>query len=275
MRSSDITYREKLNELRLDLTHPRSRGIAFVLVEGESDIRLLRKFFDLEACKVECVPGGKSGLNQCLVDLASYRLVIGIRDADFDHLEERGEAVPLFLTDDHDMEMTIVRDDQTFTALMQEALVQDMAAFRNNVVDTLWDVSLFKWLNYRENLELNFRPSYYPLISCSDGRLSVADYIDWVLAKSPDARNSSRGSILSKIEALRSRSPNPWQLTNGHDFFKCAAKYLREVHGNDHMNEEALHALARVAYTLDRFKTTTLYASLSGWCSTTGCSILN
>lgn len=275
MRPSDITYLEKLNELRLDLAHPRSRGMAYVFVEGESDIRLLRKFFNLGACKVECIPGGKSGLSQCLSDLASYPLIIGIRDADFDHLEERVPSPPLFLTDDHDMEMTIVRDDQTFAALMQEALVQDMAAFRNSVVQTLWDVSLLKWLNYRESLELNFRPSYYPLISCSDGRLSVAAYIDWVLAKSPDARDRSRDSILGKIEALRSRNPNPWQLTNGHDFFICASKYLREVHGNDHMNEEALHALARVAYTLDRFKRTTLYASLSGWCSTAGCSILN
>jgi len=34
MRKQDITYQDKLNELKLDLSHPNNSGIAFVLVEG-------------------------------------------------------------------------------------------------------------------------------------------------------------------------------------------------------------------------------------------------
>ena len=69
MKQQDITYEYKLNELRLDIRHPNSRGHTFVLVEGESDIRLFRKFFDLENCKVENIPGGNLKVEDCVEEL--------------------------------------------------------------------------------------------------------------------------------------------------------------------------------------------------------------
>ena len=43
MTSKDITYQDKLNELRLDTSHPNSTGLVFILLEGESDIRLFKQ----------------------------------------------------------------------------------------------------------------------------------------------------------------------------------------------------------------------------------------
>lgn len=275
MKQSDVTYKEKLNELRMDLQHPRSHGIAFALVEGDSDIRLLRKFFRNERCKVERIPGGKPSLLQCIEELKAYVLIFGICDADFDNLDGVAYGASVFLTDCHDMEMTIIKDDPTFESLMHEAMVHNYAEFRGRVISTIENLSLLKWLNMRESLELNFRPSFSPLISCAHWNMSIEDYIDWVLAKSPQARNTSRASLLSKMDTLRLNNPDCWQLTNGHDFFRCASKYLKDVYGMNHMNEDSLHAFARVAYSLDRFKTTTLYTNISHWCSKNGCDILN
>ena len=64
MKRQDITYQDKLNELRLDIAHPNNKGITFIFVEGESDIRLFRKFFSLETSKVESIPGGKFKLEE-------------------------------------------------------------------------------------------------------------------------------------------------------------------------------------------------------------------
>ena len=77
MKREDITYQDKLNELRLDISHPNNRGLAFVFVEGETDIRLFRKFFNLDNCKVENIPGGKLKLEECVKELLKvYSLII-------------------------------------------------------------------------------------------------------------------------------------------------------------------------------------------------------
>ena len=90
-----VTYQDKLNELRLDITHPKSKGKVFVCLEGESDVKLFRKFFNLEKCKVERIPGGKFKLEECVTSLiAVYRLIFGIRDADFLHLENKTSIHP-------------------------------------------------------------------------------------------------------------------------------------------------------------------------------------
>ena len=74
----NVTYQDKLNELRLDIIHPKSKGKVFVCVEGESDVRLFRKFFNLDHCKVECIPGGKFKLEECVIELVKvYQLIIG------------------------------------------------------------------------------------------------------------------------------------------------------------------------------------------------------
>ena len=63
MTRRDISYQDKLNELRLDISHPNSQGINFIFVEGESDIRLFRKLFDEEKCKIENIPRGNPKLD--------------------------------------------------------------------------------------------------------------------------------------------------------------------------------------------------------------------
>ena len=62
MKKADISYQEKLNELRLDISHPNSNGISFILLEGDTHIRLFRKLFNLNNCKVENIPGGNKKL---------------------------------------------------------------------------------------------------------------------------------------------------------------------------------------------------------------------
>ena len=106
MQRGDISYQEKLNELRLDITHPYSKNINYVFVEGKSDIRLFRKLFNLDTCKVETIPGGNPKLEECTSELLSFHTsVLGIRDADFIHLSDDEYAKNgMFLTDCHDIE---------------------------------------------------------------------------------------------------------------------------------------------------------------------------
>ena len=110
MNRRDITYQEKLTELRLDISHPNSQGINFVLVEGESDIRIFRKLLNETTCKVEQVPGGNIKVIECVQTLLpTYRYILGIRDADFLRLESQPlQLENIFLTDMHDFETTML-----------------------------------------------------------------------------------------------------------------------------------------------------------------------
>ena len=122
MKKQDITYQDKLNELRLDISHTNSIGLPFILVEGETDIRLFRKFFNLSNCKVENIPGGKSKVEDGVAEILNiYELVIGIRDADFIHLSNVPYTNPnIFLTDYHDSEIGQIFEDEVFRTIVFE-----------------------------------------------------------------------------------------------------------------------------------------------------------
>ena len=124
MKKTDITFQDRLDELIQDINHYKSKSITFVLLEGDTDVRLFRKFFNENTCKVENITGGNLQLEiavERLLDI--HKLVIGIRDADFIHLNGIDyDKENMFLTDFHDIEMTLIHNDSTFSAVLFEFL---------------------------------------------------------------------------------------------------------------------------------------------------------
>ncbi len=59
MQQSDYTFTNKMDELRLELPHPNNYDKVFLLLEGDSDIRLYRKLCNENTTKIEVIPGGK------------------------------------------------------------------------------------------------------------------------------------------------------------------------------------------------------------------------
>ena len=160
MRKQDITYQDKLNELRLDISHPNSRGLVFILVEGKTDIRLFRKLFDLSHCKVESIPGGNPKVEDCVYELTRpNRLILGIRDADFINLMA-SHSYPkdnIHITDLHDIEMMIVFEDEALKSVSFEYLgisEAENANVRLRILKSIEMVSYLKWLNSQEDLKL-------------------------------------------------------------------------------------------------------------------------
>jgi hypothetical protein len=119
VRKTDYSYTDKINELRLDVSHPNSSGRVFVFLEGDSDVRLYRKLFNTEVAKIEVIPGGKNKLQEGMIELQkNYPLIIAIRDADFLHYDgEEFQVAGLFLTDYHDLEISSIACDNTFVQL--------------------------------------------------------------------------------------------------------------------------------------------------------------
>ncbi len=187
MRKQDITYQDKIDELMLDMSHPNNHGQLFIFVEGESDIRLFRKFFNLDNCKVESIPGGNTKLEEGVRVLTrSYPLVFGIRDSDFIRLGSiEYNQTNMFLTDLHDIEMTLISEDEVFSAVVFEysgIAKDDHNGIRLKIIKTIEKVSYLKWLNQVENLELKFEGSgFQDLVSFVNEDIDFSEYFKRVL----------------------------------------------------------------------------------------------
>lgn len=275
MKKEDITYQDKLNELRLDISHPNNKGLAFVLLEGESDIRLFRKLFNLDNCKVESIPGGKFKLEECVGVLVNvYPLIIGLRDADFIHLENQPYTkANMFLTDLHDMEMMLISEENVFSALIFEytSLSQDKhSEVRNNILTSIEQISLLRWLNEKENLEYKFEAGFQDLISFVNLKIDFDQYFSRVISKSPNAKLIDISIVLQKLKDLKEINPDLFQLSNGHDFMKALSQYVRVSGDGRTLGDENISSIFRIAFTLNHFKKTKLFSETKSWAENIG-----
>ena len=87
--------------------------------------------------------------------------IIGIRDADFLHLDKQQETIQcLFLTDVHDAEMMILSCNTAFQSVVAVHLTsryRDFDILRLKILDSIAFIGVIRWLNNSESLELNFK----------------------------------------------------------------------------------------------------------------------
>ncbi len=278
MKKQDITYEYKLTELKLDLSHPNNKGIVFVFLEGESDIRLFRKLFNLSKCKVETIPGDKFKLEECVEKLVDiYPLIIGIRDADFIHLGTKPyDIANVFLTDFHDMEMILISEDDVFSSLVFEFtdLPKDKhSEMRTNIMLSIEQIGYLKWLNEKENLEYKFEAGFQDLISFVNLKIDFDQYFARVLSKSPNAKITDKTIILDKMRALKDTNPNPLQLCNGHDFIKAFSQYIKQNCKVKNVNDEHVASSCRMTFTFDHYSRTRLHLNTKMWAGNNRCAI--
>ncbi len=279
MKRQDITYQDKLNELKLDLSHPNSQGICFVLLEGQTDIRLFRKFFDLSKCKVENIPGGNPKLESAVSELLkNYELIIGIRDADFNNLLTAAYSLKnMFLTDFHDIEMSIIGEDDILSAIIFEFTdfpVKSHSILRKEIITTINQISLLKWLNNKEDLKLVFDKSgFQDLISFANSQIDFDKYFVGILSKSAYAKITDINIIKAKIADLKTLNPHPYQLCNGHDFIKTFAQFIRDNGKSKNLNDDLISSILRIKFTKEKFYNTKLYNSTKIWADSKGIEI--
>ncbi|TAH30541.1 MAG: DUF4435 domain-containing protein [Cytophagales bacterium] len=268
MKNQDITYQDKLDELIQDLSHPNSKNVLFVLVEGDTDVRLFRKIFDSH-CKVENIIGGSSKVESAVAELLGrHHLIIGIRDADFIHLNQSGYNNPnIFLTDFHDIEMMLIANDKLFYAILIEYFNDQMECdvTRSYIIESINFISLLKLLNDREMLEFKFEVGFVDLIDFESCNIDYEQYFNRLLSKSPSVKIKNLDDILSKLENLKQQNPNKFQLCNGHDFIDAFAEFLRKKGNNPSLKNNFLDSLFRIACTKEEFEKTMLYQDIKKW----------
>ena len=117
-----LTYIDFIIQIKLDIRHPNSDHKIWLLVEGDSDIKVLKKFCT-SSVSIENVPGGVGKLIEAINILCfENNRILGIRDLDFSFIKDNYtiNTSYLFKTDLHDFEMLMLKDDEIMKAITSE-----------------------------------------------------------------------------------------------------------------------------------------------------------
>lgn len=221
---------DTVGEIRQARKHPIGKNYLWVLVEGLSDQKLYAKLIDGHNTKVEMVNGGgKNELRDALLILiAETNRVVGIRDADFLHLDRQQENIPvLFLTDVHDAEMMLLSCDVAFQQVVAEFLPSmrtDFNELRNSLLFSLVFISGIRWINNTEDLGLNFNgiglANFY---DANNLLINKHQCLHDVETRSPNKRRTlDVAEIDSKIAGIS----DFFNLSNGHDVLKAFSLHV-------------------------------------------------
>lgn len=258
---------DKINAIRLQLRHPSGSGKVWVLVEGESDQKLFSGLIDAPNTRVEQVHGGLSSLRKAIELLTQEtKQVIGIRDADFLHLENKSESVPfLYLTDYHDAELMMIASDRTLASLVAEYLNVNMyqpAVLRERVLQSLAPLGYIRWYNHQKNGQLNFKGLAFSnffdsnTLSCQMGVC-----IEEIHSKSPDRSIDIEVDV---IQSMQTDEVDLLQLCNGHDFGRALALLITSQ-SSPGVSEKEVGKALRLSYTKEEFQNTALFEALKKW----------
>jgi hypothetical protein len=262
-----------INAIRLSLRHPQGKRIVWVLVEGETDQKLYSKLIDGNDVKVTMVPGGVGSLRKAVATLVEESdQLVGIRDADFLHLDNKQESIRcLFLTDVHDAEMMILMCDAVFHCVVAEYLpdrLNDFVQLRDELLSSLTFLGGIRWINDNENLDLNFKAGLTSFYNSVDLTLDKSKCLQKIEQCSPNKKRiPSETEIDDKIVGVSDR----YNLCNGHDFESAFAIYITEKNrisdqkDKGGINSSDIGKALRVAYRKEDFVCTKLYKYLRDW----------
>lgn len=276
MIKEDITDQDQINALKLDIENPIREQEVYICFEGETDVQLFRKFFTRDNCLLEYVPGGKSGVEKFVTERSGkIPLTIGIRDADFLHLENKSSShTNIFLTDSHDMEMVLVSFDEIFSAILFEYTQlkkEEHKVVRENILKAIRFVGYFRWLNEIEVLEIEFdRLDFGSLFDEKNFHLNEKELVSMALERSRKARINDTSLLLSKISQLMDVNHDLFQLCNGHDFMKVLSVYLKPM---KQIKPSDLESKFRIAFTPQYYQSTNLYKNTLNWATENNCKL--
>jgi hypothetical protein len=270
MIKGNVSYQDKINELRLDFTHPNTKDRVFILFEGDTDVRLYRKLYPQANLKIEFLPSGKLFLEKGLQELSSlFTQVIGIRDADFAHLENQKPSLAnLFFTDYHDTEMLMVSSNATFSAILHEFcnLPQiEHEKIRQKLLEAIRFISYFRWYNELNNLEFSFEgASLGDVFEPKTLVINNQKYVEKIVEKSKNAKITDIDIILIEIAKLADENHDNFQLCNGHDFMNVLALFLN-IHNKEGLSEKRVSSHFRIAYNFSAYQQTKLHLQVKNW----------
>ena len=274
------------NQIRLErATHKGS----FLLVEGDSDCNVFRRFCDSSACSiVVCLGTGNlhSAINE--LDSSCFQGALGFADRDFAHflgyIECKGTVV---YTDENDIEVMVLCSgslERVLEEIGNDSIISkteevQKKSVREIIFQSASVIGCLRLVSQVESLSLQFDGMSYKFRANNSCVLDKEKTIRHVLGRSGPIDGLSENAVIDMIGVWRSKAISAKELCRGHDCVRVLGRALKKQFGNkSDFNNDAgarvLESILRLAYDFVDFRGTKAYGDIRRWEKDSGFRVL-
>ena len=250
-----------------------------LLLEGDNDVKFFRRFVENPDMSIIATWGKENLLDavEILEACNSIQGFMGIVDADFGHIDgSLPNSRNVIVTDDHDVEMMIVRTKAFDAVLYELGSARKIREFPNRegrIRDALMQRALIighlRHFSLTDDLHLRFEGLRFDrFVDRNTLKMNKNKMITNVfhLTQNPQLEvDDIRDKFLELVE---DDNNDPYQICCGHDFIAIFGIALRKVIGSrskEAASPEALGSTLRLAYDSEDFRKTKLYSDAKRW----------
>jgi 5S rRNA maturation endonuclease (ribonuclease M5) len=247
----------------------------FLIVEGHSDKLIYERLVNKQEVRVT-IASGKNNAIKALSILEkedNFRRVVAVIDADFSRIEQQiPDSNNLFLTDEHDLEMMLIKSAAFDKLLKERGSEEKIKAFTEDIRETLLklgqEIGKLRWLSLRNKLDLKFEGLKFKNFIDKENLSINIDELIRSIKNNSKKPSLDEQQIKQDLSVISDENHDPWQLCCGHDFIGILAIALCKVLGTWNANDvktEVLERELRLAYELSYFYQTQIYQLMVNW----------
>lgn len=252
---------------------------SFLLVEGDTDARLLKRFVDLAACHVQVCFGRANVFHVVsILDSGGFVGHLGLVDKDFSILlNEVVESDNLIFTDENDIEMTIFQSDVLDRVvheycnpnLVDELETREGSSFREILLRSASKLGALRYLSRVHEWHLTFDGMTIRYLPDGAVSIDIDRQIDHLRGRSVGTTMPLNQQGRPLLDTVHQQFPDPKLLARGHDVCEIISKVIHDVCGRANIalgrGGIAVEEIFRAAFSTENFHGTNLFELIRTW----------
>lgn len=246
----------------------------FVIVEGKDDRLFCQQFFNSKLCNI-VVAENKSNVCEtiCILDKDEFSGVVGLVDADFDHIERRfAISSNIIVTELHDLECIQLQSKGFESLLVEYGSKPKLENFAPDIRDVLIraasPIGYLRLYSERNGISLRFKGmNYSKFIDKQTLSIDLHALISQVKNRSHN-QTISEVQLADGVRELEKSEYDPWQICTGTDILNILSIGLRHILGNNNatdVQDVGLRRSLRLACSKEDFDNTKLKQRFCEW----------
>lgn len=258
---TNLTKSSTISHIKLLLGADINKENVYIVVEGEDDIKFLRRYLNSNVIIYESF-SGKNGVEEIVQskNICSSR-VIGIRDKDYCSDDK---SKKIFFYDRCCLEMMITEFDKAFNGIYYEFYNGEMEPYKlkEHILTELFKVSQVRKYNEENKIGINFKGLSFQSIIDDKFKMDEGKFVEQ-LKKLNSEKNIN---FINNIdESLYQNIDNMLDITNGHDFILLFKVICDKSCSKNSANEKHISSVLRGSFSEEFLQETALYRSISDY----------